>query len=178
MPVGSLLLAAALLVVVALVVARPFLLEQNQQPQEYGDWQALQARKEALLEQIRTLDFDHETGKVPDEEHRQLRARWVAEAAILLQRLDELSPEAAQGATDGAAARAEQEIEAAIARFRRAADGTGGEDGTADAVEAAVAQLRRREDSTQETTGGLCTQCGRPHEDGDKFCAHCGHPLA
>ncbi len=38
------------------------------------------ARLDAALEALRDLEFEHETGKVEDEDYRQLRARYAAEA--------------------------------------------------------------------------------------------------
>jgi hypothetical protein len=52
--------------------------------------QELLARKEAILEAIRTLDFDHDTGKMPDEEYNQQRSVLVTEAVAALKALDQL----------------------------------------------------------------------------------------
>lgn len=38
------------------------------------------ARLDAALEALRDLEFEHETGKVDDDDYRQLRARYAAEA--------------------------------------------------------------------------------------------------
>lgn len=38
------------------------------------------ARLDAALEALRELEFEHETGKVEDEDYRRLRARYAAEA--------------------------------------------------------------------------------------------------
>lgn len=38
------------------------------------------ARLDAALEALRDLEFEHETGKVEEEDYRRLRARYAAEA--------------------------------------------------------------------------------------------------
>jgi hypothetical protein len=89
---GAILLGLALLIVVVLFLARPFLKPQPQQTLDTSERQALSARKEGLLDAIRTLDFDHDTGKIPDQEYELQRAALMNEAAATLKALDELPP--------------------------------------------------------------------------------------
>jgi len=181
-PIGSLLLALALLVVVALVVVRPFLFAPPSSAQATrSKREELEAEKEQLLAQIRTLDFDHETGKMPDAEYQQTRERLLVEAAALLQQIDSLEP-ASDARPEKAAV---DEIEAAIAERRRqraAAD-----------IEVAIAQRRAQSQGVASReraavvagnghggeAGGraFCPQCGQPQDEGDRFCAFCGHKL-
>ncbi len=181
-PIGSLLLALALLVVVALVVARPFLFAPPSPAQvTRSRGEELEAEKEQLLAQIRGLDFDHETGKIPDAEYQQTRERLLVEAAALLQQIDSLEP-ASKTRPEKAAV---DEIEAAIGlrrRQRAAAD-----------IEAAIAQRRAQGQGVASRqraavvagnghggeAGGraFCPQCGQPHDEGDRFCAYCGQNL-
>ena len=39
---------------------------------------------------LKELEFDHETGKLIEEDYRELRARYAAEAAQILRRIDDL----------------------------------------------------------------------------------------
>lgn len=208
---GSLLLALALLLVVGVVVLRPLL---SSSPEEatfahaaapVTMRQALEAQKDALLEQIRDLDFDHETGKVPEQKYRQRREELAAEAAAILRELDTLAP-AANGAGQedqemaGEGLAAGDAIEAAVSRLRKDADKAEApsapaqpdEDAEAE-IEAAIARLRGRPDGNgaQKIDGGpapdasrtagkrsrFCPQCGEPHDPDDKFCAYCGRRL-
>ena len=91
-PIGSLLLALALLVVVGLVVVRPFLFAPPSSQLARSKRDRLEAEKEQILAQIRALDFDYETGKMPDAEYGQTRERLLVEAAALLQQIDNLEP--------------------------------------------------------------------------------------
>ena len=46
------------------------------------------AQKEAILNQIRDLDFDHQTGKLPEDIDEQQRTQLLPLAAGVLQELD------------------------------------------------------------------------------------------
>lgn len=185
MTIGSILLGIALLVVVGLVVLRPFLARQVQQTRGMSRREALQAQKEAVLDRIRELDFDNETGKLPDDEYQRRRRQLLAEAAEILRRLDSL-PLAVAPSGNGTQD-AEDEIEAAVNALRRVPSPPAG---SADDIEAAVKQLRQqraaatngpqspqvvRDSGDGREAGRYCSQCGRPRDAGDRFCAYCGH---
>lgn len=185
MTIGSILLSIALLLVVGLYVARPFLFPASrlEADDDLNEHEALEAQKEAVLAQIRELDFDHETGKVPEEEYQTLRQEYLAEAARLFKELDALRPA-------GERAEAADDIEAAVARLRQKAGAAGD-----DAIEAAVARRRQQTvnasgqiTATTTTTtpansapakrAGFCPQCGEARDGDDRFCAYCGHAFA
>ena len=103
MTTGSILISIALLLVVGLFVARPFLLPTTP-PKPISKREQLEAEKEALLARIRALDFDAETDKQADEEWQGEREFLMQKAAGVLRQLDEVED------TDAA-------IEAAIAKI-------------------------------------------------------------
>lgn len=149
--------------------------------------QALRRQKEGLLELIRSLDFEHETGKIPDEEYAKQREQLLHEAAAVLKMLDKLAPAAGNGATPDAAV--ERDIEAAIAALRQAKDDPRPQGGRrasqpvaagANAeIEAAVQSVRRAPTpATPQAGAGYCPNCGKARDAADKFCAYCGNPLA
>jgi hypothetical protein len=91
MTIGSILLGLALLVIVALFLARPLFTTTRQSTAYASDRRRqLEKSKEAYLNEIRALDFDHETGKVPTEVYEQQRAQLVVEAAAVLEELEGL----------------------------------------------------------------------------------------
>lgn len=90
MAIDSILLGLALLIVACLFLARPLITAQPQSKANFARRQQLEEDKEAYLNQIRALDFDHETGKVPTEVYEQQRAQLLSEAAAILKALDEL----------------------------------------------------------------------------------------
>lgn len=108
MTVGSGLLATALLVLVGLYVFRPmFVLSAHNQaitPKE-----ALLAEKDALIVEIKTLDFDYETGKLPDDYYAIQRDKLKLAAAEALRQVDQLPEQISD---------TEAQIEAAIAAIR------------------------------------------------------------
>lgn len=87
--IGSILLGLALLIVVGLFLLRPFF-KAPPQAAMVGKRQELLLRKEASLEAIRALDFDHDTGKLPDEEYEQQRTALMRDAALTLKALDKM----------------------------------------------------------------------------------------
>ena len=108
---GAILLGLALLIVVLLFLVRPFFRTQTQ-GSEASRRQELLLRKEGLLDAIRTLDFDHDTGKIPDQEYELQHALLMREAADALKALDELPPGVVDDDVYG-------QIEAAIDALRR-----------------------------------------------------------
>jgi hypothetical protein len=67
---------------------------------ELGD---LYIQREGTYATLKDLDFDFETGKLIEQDYRELRARYSAEAARILTRIDEL--EAGAGKPKRGAAR-------------------------------------------------------------------------
>ena len=50
----------------------------------------LYIQREGTYATLKELDFDFETGKLIEQDYRELRARYSAEAARILQRIDQL----------------------------------------------------------------------------------------
>lgn len=88
MTTGSILITIALLLIVGLFIARPFLLP-TPLPETVTVRERLEAEKEALLARIRALDFDGETGKQNSEEWEGEREFLMQKAADVLHQLDE-----------------------------------------------------------------------------------------
>lgn len=164
--IGSVLLGLALLLIVGLFLARPIILAARPQTQRpLTPREQLRQRKEALLEEIRTVDFDHETGKLPDDVYEQQRAYLVAETAAVLQQLDALETAAPAATATSDADPVYSEIEAAVARLRQ---------------RPAVAPTATATRAAPQAANGqtvYCTSCGKPLDPGDKFCAYCGQPV-
>lgn len=76
-----------LLLAVAYLITRPLILPRSEGVE--GSPNGLAADKEKLLETIRELDLDFATGKLSEEDHRDLRSRSVAEAAEVMRAIDE-----------------------------------------------------------------------------------------
>ena len=171
MTIGSIFLALALLVLVSLYVARPLLKPVSRSRSRLTTYQALTAQKEAILVQIRSLDFDYSTGKLTDADYHRKREEFMVQAEDIYRRLDELEDQVATTEqpsatrTTGATSDIENEIEAAIARRR-----------SHPAPEAPVSSQTPQPAASNGKTKS-CPECGRPTEADDKFCANCGHKL-
>lgn len=171
MTAGSVLLGIALFIAVGLYLAYPFWgASQWGRRERKNQRDLLFEQKEALLAQIQTLDFDHETGKIPTEVHTVQRAHLLTEAAAVLKQLDALAD-----------AVPDEDIEAAIARTRRKAavrpsPVSAAAPTTDEEVEAAIAHIRQRKTAVNGRTN-FCPQCGARVSSNDKFCAVCGHKL-
>ena len=117
MTLGSILLATAVLILVGLFVFRPLLLPHVPRVAGPTKREQLNAEKEALLTEIKALDFDFETGKLPSAEYESERSERVQKAADILRTLDEMPEEVDS---------VEAQIEAAIASLRSKGQVAGG----------------------------------------------------
>lgn len=165
MDLGSILLGVALLLSVAFIVARPLLERAAAGEPEPAQAEALLFERDRVLSALRDLDFDHATGKLPDDDYAVQRARLVAEGTAVLKQLDALAPSAAPGAAP-VSPDLDAELEAAIAR-RRSRPAPAALPKPLDAeIEAAVTERRQ--------VARFCSQCGHPLQPGDRFCGACG----
>jgi hypothetical protein len=151
MDIGSLLLALALILLVIAFVARPVVAPSRRAtesaPPDAGD---LVAQREAVLVELRDLDFDHTIGKIDDQDHAAQRARLVARGAALLRALDQQPADAALNP----ASDPDAEIERLVLARRKRPQAPG-------AKKSAAHPAR-------------CPHCRRPISLDDKFCPHCG----
>jgi hypothetical protein len=113
MALSSILLILALLVLVALFLARPFLQESPAKETELVEYFSLLAERERIIEALLELDFDQQLGKVPEEIYAAQRENLLHEGGNILQKLDhenslEESPDEGM----------EDELEAMIAAHR------------------------------------------------------------
>jgi hypothetical protein len=159
---GTILLAVALLLLVLLFLARPFLLRRLDETRP-ATREEVGARKDAYLQQIADLDFDHETGKVPDRIYEQERRQLLLRAALLLRQLDTLTNGHATGVK--AARRGDEGVEAQIEQAILALR------------QQRAAARKRPAPATNGDSRAYCPHCGQPIHTGDNFCRSCGHSL-
>lgn len=153
MDIGSVLAAIALLAVVTAYLIRPLLERRGQGvSDEDHEVSVLLAERDRVLSSLQDLDMDYSMDKILREDYERQRQELVREGARILRRLDELE---SQDGVSGETARArslEAEIEAEVAALRQAQNG----------------QEQRH----------FCPSCGRAVQPEDRFCTHCGEPLA
>ncbi len=181
MTAASIILGIALFIAIATYLAYPFWRSQPATPRvRRSQLDLLNEQKEAILAQIRVLDFDFETGKIPAAAHAAQRAQLLAEATAVLQEIDALAVAAPRKTAPPA------DLEAAIARARKTPTPINAPATDLDsAIEAAIARARRKETAVSSPAPTVsngrpprfCPQCGQSVQPGDKFCNACGQPL-
>jgi hypothetical protein len=169
MDIGAIFLLLALIILVALYLAQPYL--ERGTPfflNEEHELSTLMAERDRLLSALQELDFDHTLGKIPVEVYPEQRAALLQYGANTLRQIDAHLGQTAEGD-------AESRLEAAIAA-RRA-------DAAADRPEAQPADddlealIASRRSGRKEKSGGFCPECGRPVLHSDRFCQNCGKAL-
>jgi hypothetical protein len=129
---------------------------------ENDELSELLVRKEGIMAAIKDLEFDHQVGKVSEEDYQRFDARLRRQAIIYMQQIEKIAPQAT-GLEDA--------LEAEIARQRRIANGK-------DAVPAKVETTKVVGAAPTLSSSRFCTTCGEPLLPGHKFCANCGTPVA
>jgi len=173
MTIGSILLGIALLVLVGLFITRPLIVPDPFRRRRMTERQKLVAQKEAILTLIRNLDFDFDTGKIPETNYKQQREELINQAADILQQIDELDQkpdtwaevvelETAERQTKPLSD-IEMDIEAAI---------EGRRSGSMKVIEKPAGQPVKTNGSVR-----FCPECGLPVNSEDKFCSSCGHKI-
>lgn len=129
----------------------------------------LAARRDAIYAALKDAEFDRETGKLADEDYQDVRARYMAEAADVLRRLDRLTPQA-EAALDA-------DIERAVAALRSNGKRASLPEDVIQEVEAEIASLVKHV-AAADKRALACPDCGRAYQPGDTYCAACGASLA
>lgn len=178
------LVGLAILVIVAVYVAQPFITRSRTQvPVQESPRDRLLAERDAIYAAIRDLDMDFQTGKLLEADYRAMRDKYMARGVEILKELDvwselERKSEVGGGRSEVGSRRSEvgDEIEAAVQARRRARTQARSLDVD---IEAAIRSRRKSEISRQPSAIGnlQCPSCGRPVDPTDRFCARCGVAL-
>lgn len=152
---SSIFLILALLILVVIIVARPFS-ERSLSRLYHSDQElsALLAERERILEALTELDFDHNLGKVPQEIFPSQRADLVRRGAEVLRKLD-IHQEAAVESQPAA----------------NPSEGNKETSGLDDELENLIAARRK---SREGGAASFCRNCGDPLSADDRFCSNCG----
>lgn len=157
--IGGGLLAAAVVLYVLLPLVRGRWAPLHRTAEEYSEDQF---RRQVALAALRDIEYDYATGKMDEEDYRELKAELSAEALRILETLrdqeeisgDGAAPEEAGAEPDGA-------------------DEAGVSEEEADVLEAEIARIRR---GLQE--GRTCRSCAFLNPSGSQFCGRCGRELS
>lgn len=168
MDLGAILILLALLLGVGLFLAAPLMRNAHgRSMEESQEVSGLLAERDRIINSLQELDFDFSLGKVPEEAYPEQRASLLQRGAAVLQKLDELMPQAASRKTTAPAAAAR------IERAAAAGDGSGKALGD-DRIESMVAARRA---ARRAKSAGFCPRCGKAVLTRDRFCPNCGKSL-
>jgi len=113
---------------------------------------ALEARKRAALQALRDLEFERSIGRIGEEDHQALDARYRAEARDAMRAVDEgIGPRRAMA-------------EAMLAEAEGGAP-------------VAAAKTEAAESPTDTKRAGECPKCETSNDDDAVFCKRCGHRM-
>lgn len=150
---------AALTVYALAKIVSPFLEDRREQlrfellDEEVQQIERLVARKSVLMQSLRDIEFDHETGKLSDEDYERLKRKYEHRAVRVMRDLDDLRGDADR----------DEEIDSALERrlherANRVPETTG--------------------DHPDDASAGIeCPECGKGLEPEARFCSRCGTPL-
>lgn len=133
----------------------------------------LLARKDTALRAIKDLEFDHQVGKIGNEDFARFKERLDRQAVGLLQQIEKLSP--------ALSVQLDDQLEAEIAKLRRVQATTrtvaaGPKAGSTTPPTPAVAPSNGK--TVVGSPAHFCTECGAALNPSFKFCANCGAPVA
>ncbi len=136
----------------------------------------LMVQRETAFQSIRDLQFDHEVGKVTDEDFHVYEADLKQNAAVTLRRLD-----AWESQIDGELAL----VEHAVAARRAALSSRPACPACGRAVSPGTqfctgcgARLAPAAPAPAAAPAVICAGCGKALSPGDRFCPRCGQPIA
>jgi len=141
---GSVFFLLAIIVVILLVITRPFYAKSEQPVNEEQVFTPLQQPKEdyqLVLRNIRELSGDFEQGKLSQADYTAQRAVLEEKGARLLEE--------------------EQQLKKAVKKKQAMSH---------DIEE----MIHSRRQVREEQTSGFCPKCGKPVQKSDQFCPSCG----
>jgi hypothetical protein len=80
-------MAFFLFLAVVYLILRPFLVPETIVDEDLATIQ-LDIQKDRIIEAIREIDMDYQTGKLSDEDYNLLRSRYTAAAGEIIRRID------------------------------------------------------------------------------------------
>lgn len=162
---GALLLLLAFGLIAGVYIIHPFIAEKRgglnryargtENAQTYNqEISSLLAQKEQMLTVIQELDFDRDTGKLPEDLHRTQRVEMLQKAAAILKQLDELGYK-----------EQEKKARSGISNISKL---------DYDDLDELIARRKLAKTSKAE---GFCTKCGNAIQASDRFCPKCGKTI-
>lgn len=163
MDTGSWLILISILLLVGLIISRPYFGESHPKETEQSkldslanDLAELTLEKENFLSALQDLDNDHELERIPDDAYANQREKLVHASARVIHQMDELEKQITSTRMIHSMENSDKKIQEPEAR---------------DAIEDMIAERRKLRD---EISAGFCPQCGKVIRKSDQFCPACG----
>lgn len=160
MELATIVLLLAVLIIVIMFVAKPFIERWRPESKDGKDVSPLLAERDRILSELQELDFDSSLGKIPADEYSSRRTVLLQQGAEVLRRLDDAQRTQAAGKRG-----VEAKSSAQAAPARSLSD---------DELEDMLAARRVRR---KEKAVGFCPKCGKPVLQSDRFCPSCGQAV-
>lgn len=147
------LLAVVFTIAAAYQLIRPFMTSRRDQlrfevlDEDLRRVEELVARKSTLLQELREIKFDHETGKISEADYEEMKQRFERQAVQVMRELDELH------------------------------GGRGWEDAIDEELERRLDKVFAQREAGAADTAVACHECGKEMEPGARFCSQCGATL-
>lgn len=157
-------------------IVRPFLVSRTEQlhfellDEDLRQIEALMAKKAALVQTLRDLEYDYETAKITTEDYKRFRRSCERQAVGIMRRLDTI-----HGGKDWRA-----EIERLLQDSSIPQPSAHSDEASRQAQETPPANkvATAPDASSALIPGNLpCPKCATPLRTDDKFCSQCGTPL-
>jgi|SRR5690554_2723118 len=164
MSLPLLIVAIAFTLWTLLNMLRPFLGQRDDQirfevlDEELREIEGLMARKTALVQSLRDIEYDHQTAKISTEDYDRFKRSHERRAVAIMRRLD-----AIHGGREW-----ETHIEEAVTAREAVLP-------EVEAPQSASKTARKAPQSPAEATEP-CTKCGEPMTPRERFCPICGTP--
>ncbi len=163
MEIGAILVLLTLLLLVGMVVARPFFDQDSQAEQlitkslspenAHEGFSVLMIRQEQILQQLSELENEFQQKKISLAGYTHARQLLVSEGARILQSLEQLEAASIPEVEDPQYGNFDQhdaQIEEMISAHRK---------------------------KNNERMIGFCPKCGKPAQKSDQYCSRCGYKL-
>ncbi len=150
----------------AFMMIRPFIGSRQDQlsfellDEELRSIEALVARKVALVQALRDIEYDYETNKISADDYQRFKKSCERQAIGVMRRLDQIH---------GADKDWDAVIEQAVAERIGATDATADRPSSPEPDSPA---------SSDDHRPDACNECHAQLKDDDRFCSQCGAPVA
>jgi hypothetical protein len=175
-----LIITAALTLYAAFHIVAPFFQSREEQlrfevlDEDLRHIEELVAQRSYLLQSLRELQLDHETGKIPEDDYESTRKKLELEAVKVLRELDEVHGGRGWQET------IDEELSERVQGIRKRRQDTRSTDepeeprstGDAEALEQRDSEDVEASQTIQQIS---CPDCGKTMEPDARFCSQCGH---